>query len=302
VSARIQNQAIAALRQTLIVVYLALVGCASTIPNIPTVRDQRAQELVERMGQQTLAVSENAARSHLYKFHLASLSPKGIAGMSLGNHVIYIDHDLAAKASYLEGYKLSLQKVIAHEIGHDVSNHVANSNAIAATFSMGQVAGQALSYLPGPIGWVGAGASWLFFGIGQTTLTLYSRSQELEADRKGIEYWKRLGLDCRLWVEHYQRLADRGEQGDFSHPTDGLLDQAKASCQRQPSSVPFAVQSGSTPPTENISEDETSNIESPPGTPQKAVESLKMELRGSQQLFEQYGVPLPQSGAPALRK
>lgn len=282
-----KNQAQSALRTSITTFSLVLVGCASTLPNIPTVRDQRAQELVERMGQQTLAVSENAAKSHLYKFHLASLSPKAIAGMSAGNHVIYIDHDLAAKALYLEGYKLSLQKVIAHEIGHDVSNHVANRRAIANSFSAGQTAGQIISFVPGPIGWVGAGASWLLFGVGQTTLNLYSRSQELEADRKGIEYWKRLGLDCRLWVQHYQRLADRGEKGDFSHPTDGLLDQAKASCQLQPYSVPSVIQSGSKPTTESTPE---------------AVESLKMELRGSQQLFEQYGVPLPQSGAPALRK
>jgi hypothetical protein len=58
----------------------------------------------------------------------------------------------------------------------------------------------------------------------------YSSSAELQADRKGMEYWQKLGWDCRHWVRLFQNFVKQGYHGDVDHPTVERLNQAVNLC------------------------------------------------------------------------
>lgn len=217
---------------TLLLISL-LVGACATAPTFPARVDPAAQGLVDELGQRVLAVSENRDTAALYRFVLADMTKEGFAGLSAGDHLIYVNYEIASRAASAgrdSGYTTFLLMVLAHEIGHDVMGHAPNQRALANSFTAAQGVASGVSYVPGPIGWIGAAASWGFYGAGAAATHLYSRSQELEADRKAIEYWKQMGLDCQAWVRRFQALADKGFKGDFHHPTEGRLEQAKALC------------------------------------------------------------------------
>jgi len=54
--------------------------------------------------------------------------------------------------------------------------------------------------------------------------------KELEADAKGIEYFKRLGWPCKLWVDNFARTLRRGYNSDAEHDTKARYDQAQQLC------------------------------------------------------------------------
>ena len=214
---------------------LLLSSCATATPNIPTTYNPQGQLLLNREARQILSVTENAGQEYHYRFHLANFSGageklKGSIGVSLGDGQIYIDENVPRRALTDEESLQFLRLVLAHEIAHDVADHQPNQQALVGTFNAGILIGKVMSEVPGTIGLIGAAIGWGSYLVGFASNHLYARSQELEADRLGIEYWKRLGWDCQYWVRIFQTLADRGHKGDFHHPTEGRLEQAKEIC------------------------------------------------------------------------
>lgn len=213
-----------------------LSSCAPSAykPNIPLVTHSEPQYLIEKEARQILGVTENARIASSYRFRLANFSQvpkfKNVLGMSLGNHEIYIDYQVAARATYDQNHLQFLRRLLAHEIAHDVADHSPNRQALAGAFTILNSIGSGMSYLSGAVGWAGTALSWGSSLGGRAGLELYSRSQELEADKLGIEYWKRLGWNCRYWVLYFQNLAGRGFEGNFHHPTKGRLEQAEELC------------------------------------------------------------------------
>jgi hypothetical protein len=45
---------------------------------------------------------------------------------------------------------------------------------------------------------------------GHRFTTAAMQGKELEADAKGIEYFKRLGWPCKLWIDNFARVLKRG--------------------------------------------------------------------------------------------
>lgn len=232
-------------RGTLPVIVSAIIlsACATASQPTPIVSPD-LEAYVRAIGRQILAVTEDADRAEEYRLVLADLNKAGFAGLSLGGRVIYIDFTLAhdSRTAAPEGIPPHLAMVIAHEIAHDTAGHVAKQKVLQGVFQSAQLAGQAgavASYVPGPIGWAGAAFSWLMWGVAKAgapekIADLYGRDQELEADRKAIGYWKALGWNCDVWVTRFQQLADKGITGDFRHPTEGRLAQAKELCRDNP--------------------------------------------------------------------
>ena len=62
------------------------------------------------------------------------------------------------------------------------------------------------------------------------TTTATQQAKELEADAKGIEYSKRLGWPCKLWVDNFARVLKRGYDIDAEHDTKARYDQAQQLC------------------------------------------------------------------------
>jgi len=210
-----------------LLIALMFSACASTNLQIPIVHDPVFQNTINEEGQRIVSVTKNASKSHLYQFHIAEW---GHLGLSVGNHTIYIGHDLAEGP---EPEDLDFLRVIlAHEIAHDVLGHKVNRAAIATAKNIGELIGDVIGYAPGIIGLAGQGVSLISNLGGMVTDQLYSRSAELEADRLGIDFWKRLGWDCSPWVNVFELLLERGPGGggDFTHPTTVRILQAADLC------------------------------------------------------------------------
>jgi hypothetical protein len=62
-----------------------------------------------------------------------------------------------------------------------------------------------------------------------TTATM-QQGKELEADAKGIEYFRRLGWSCSLWVDNFARSLKRGYNIDAEHDSKARYDQAQRLC------------------------------------------------------------------------
>jgi len=214
---------------------LLLSSCATATPDIPTTYHAAAKRLVEEEAHRILSVTEDAGQEDHYQFHLANFDAagkklQGSIGVSLGDGQIYIDEGVARSALNDEERLQFLRLVLAHEIAHDVADHQPNQKALVDTFNILNSIGYGMSYVPGPVGWAGAAISWATYLGGTVSVHLYARSQELEADKLGIEYWKSLGWDCQYWVKWFQTLSDSGHEGDFHHPTEGRLEQAEELC------------------------------------------------------------------------
>jgi hypothetical protein len=62
----------------------------------------------------------------------------------------------------------------------------------------------------------------------------YSLASELAADRKAIEYWRKIGWDCRILIQLFRGFLDQGYTGDPNHPTEQRLTQASSLCDSGP--------------------------------------------------------------------
>ena len=185
----------------------ALCSCAS-LPALflPTITDERLEAFIAEEAQQILRVSENAHKAARYKFYLAKFPREDILGLSFGEHRIFISYELTRLAREKTGYLWLFRHTLAHEIAHDVLDHgknqeVASLNAVRQ--SHGRITGGDLG-LP------------LFVSFRN-----YSPAVELAADRKAIEYWKKIGWDCGIWVKLFRGFLDHGYIGDLDHPMNG---------------------------------------------------------------------------------
>lgn len=221
----------------LIFVGLLLSSCAALgLPaNIARVADEEVEYFVRAEARKILSVTENANKADLYQFHLASLRNGEVGGLdstgqSVGNYQIYIDDEWARRALRDGGYPHALRMTLAREIAHDIAGDALNQRALARTFLLGRAIGQGVSFVPGPAGAAGRITSTVFGLIGYVTADIYNRSADLEADRKAIEYWKRLGWDCRVWVHMFNSDLDSNETEAYHDPTEEHLEQAMELC------------------------------------------------------------------------
>lgn len=210
----------------------AAIGLSVTIPRIT---DEEVEYFVRAEGRKILSVTENADKADLYEFHLASLRNGEVGGLastgqSVGDHLIYIDDEWARQALRDGGNPHALRMTLAREIAHDIGGDASNQRAIVRAFLFGRAVGQGLSFVPGPAGVAGRITSAVFGLMGYVTQDIYNRSANLEADRKAIEYWKRLGWDCRVWIHMFYSDLDSSATEALHHPTEEHLEQAMELC------------------------------------------------------------------------
>ena len=61
------------------------------------------------------------------------------------------------------------------------------------------------------------------------TTAARQQKNELDADRRGMEYFKRLGWPCKVWVERRRRAAEQGNV-DSEHDRKATYDQTLQVC------------------------------------------------------------------------
>jgi predicted Zn-dependent protease len=192
---------------------------------IPTVADAPVEELVNHEAQRILAVADPGSDAQLYRFQLAPFPRADLLGVSIGHKRIYINYRLAQLARENSYYRWLLRQTLAHEIAHELAGHANQKDAVA-------------NRLP-----VGSGVTASELGLDATLrFDNYSVENELQADLFGMNYWDRLGWDCRIWVAILNNFQKHNYSGDALHPTDRRLAQAATHCAatRKVSQIPTA--------------------------------------------------------------
>ena len=197
-----------------LIIYCLLLTSCSTQVSIPTVSDNPVEQLVRNEAAQIVAVSEDKDRFSDYQIFLTDFPRKDILGMSFGDRRIYISYELAKLATRGSFHRWLLRQTIAHEIAHETAGHA--EQARSGWFNRGT--------LRDGISSADVGLPW------KVKFRNYSMDKELEADSKGLGYWKKLGWDCHIWVRILQNFERQNYAGDVFHPTDKRLQQAQGLC------------------------------------------------------------------------
>ena len=206
---------------------LLLISSCSSV-RIPTVPDYRLERQVAEEIAPILKVTQERNRLAGYRIQLADFPRKDILGMSVGDRHIYVSYDLARAAFKNDNSRWLLRQILAHEVAHELSGHARGGNTAA--------------YDRAPQGVITAADIGLPAGV---RFQNYSVDKELEADSVGMEYWEKLGWDCRIWVNILRSFQRRNYSGDAFHPTEERLRQATSACPQAPDAA--AAASGKSP-------------------------------------------------------
>ncbi len=153
-----------------------------------------------------LLLASRADRSDL-RYHIAVLDdPKQVNAFALPGGFIYVYSGLLLFAHN----EAEVAGVLAHEIGHVVGRHSANS--LATQMGMGALLSLALGQAQDEL----AEAAAQMAGAG--TLAAFSRKDEREADRYGVAYTVAAGYHPRGLVTFFTRLM-HAEGGSSSYRT-----------------------------------------------------------------------------------
>jgi predicted Zn-dependent protease len=200
----------------LVVFLLPLAACSLPLSLLmPSVRDEKLEVFVAQEAAKILEVSESAQLAAAYQFRLVKFPREDILGVSVGSQRIFMSYELTRLAYEQRGYRWLFRHALAHEIAHDVLGHQSSKHEASFNYFTG-----ASSHITAPD--LGLPATVSFRN--------YSRTFELAADEKALQYWQRLGWDCRIWVNIFKNFLDQGYIGDADHPTQERLDLAIAMC------------------------------------------------------------------------
>lgn len=178
-------------------------------------RNERAQQLIDRIGQRLVASTAAAETPWRFDFHVLA-DPNTVNAFALPGGQIFITEALLARLDS-EG---EIAGVLGHEIGHVVARH-----------SSERLAKQQLSQgLTGAV-LVASGGGYSEAQIAQMVAQLvqmkYGREDELESDVLGVRFMSGAGYDPRALIDVMQVLDDSrgGGQGPpewmSTHPSHG---------------------------------------------------------------------------------
>ncbi len=154
-------------------------------------RDQRLQDLVDRVGERIVRANPEIAQSgYQFDFHLLA-DPETVNAFALPGGQVFITYGLF---KLLKGED-EVAGVLGHEVGHVVGRHsseqiaksqlsegLVNAAVIAGGDQYGQGTGQMAQF------------------VSQLTNTAYGRDHELESDMLGVRFIVRAGYDPEAMV------------------------------------------------------------------------------------------------------
>jgi predicted Zn-dependent protease len=160
--------------------------------------------LVSAVGQKVVRNSDASRSPYTFNFHLLR-DPETMNAFALPGGQVFITSGLLVK---LDG-EAQLAGVLGHEIGHVVNRHAAEH---MTTGQLGQLLTMAAGVAATDEQGRGQRAAMVAAMINQMVQLKYSRSDELEADRVGMDYMTQAGFDpsAMLGVMHVLAEASRG--------------------------------------------------------------------------------------------
>ncbi len=175
--------------------------------------DPRTQT-VQRIGNQLLAVSSARKGGYPYAFHLLA-DTNTVNAFALPGGQVFITMALYDKLPD----EAALAGVLGHEVGHVVARHAAEH---MAKQQLGQMLGVAAGAAASDRG-RGYEAAMVAQVVNSVAQLKFSRSDELEADKLGIQFMQEAGYDPMAMIsvmEILQKVGGRGGQPEFllTHP------------------------------------------------------------------------------------
>ncbi len=230
----------------LLVLTVALTGCLATTQQevelganyaaqinakLPLVQDPEVNAYINRLGDSLAKVADT--RNLQWRFYV--VDSKEVNAFAVPGGYIYVNRGLIERFTKLD----QLATVLGHEIGHVTERHTVKQQQKAQGVGLGATLGCVLTRIcntPGVGDLVNVSAGALMAG--------FSRSDEAEADRVGIEFAVRAGIDPRGMITTFEVLmAERKEKPDGleamfqTHPLEeDRISQARAIIAQLPSS------------------------------------------------------------------
>ena len=166
--------------------------------------DKDLSEFINALGQ---SLARESHRPQLeYTFRV--LDSEIINAFALPGGYVYVTRGILAHFNSED----ELAGVLGHEIGHVVARHSAEQ------MSRQQLAGLGLGLGSAVLGDLEQFAQAAGFGV-QLLLLRYSRGQESESDRLGVEYSTKLGYDAHRMAKFFQTLDRMSEKSGQSLPS-----------------------------------------------------------------------------------
>ncbi|MDT7855733.1 M48 family metallopeptidase [Rubrivirga sp. S365] len=192
--------------------------------------DPVVQGYVDRVGRALVAQTEMADRDWTFTV----LDDPAVNAFALPGGHVYVHAGLVAAA----GGPDELASVVAHEVAHGVARH--STERMVKAQGVSWVAGLVLGDNPGLVRQVAAGL------VGRGALARFSRSDEAEADRLGLDYLAAAGYDPDGQAAMFETLVAlrarrplRFERWFQSHPLgEDRVEAAEAAAEALPSPPP----------------------------------------------------------------
>ena len=161
--------------------------------------------LVEAVGRKVVQNSDAARSPYVFDFHLLR-DPETLNAFALPGGQVFITYGLVTKLEDED----QLAGVLGHEIGHVVNRHGAEH---MATGQLGQLLTMAAGVAATDEEGRGQRAAMVAAMISQMVQLKYSRSDELEADRVGMDYMRQASYDPSAMLGVMRILADASSGG-----------------------------------------------------------------------------------------
>ena len=203
--------------------------------------DDRAQALVDQVGQKLLKAGKAGASGYPFEFHVLA-DDQTINAFALPGGQVFITYALISRLA-TEG---QLAGVLGHEIGHVVGRH--GAERIAKQQLTEGLTGALVLSTYDPNDPSSARTAQMAMVIGGLVNMRFGRQDELESDELGVQYMSDAGYDPRAMIEVMKILAKSSEGGappEFfsTHPNpDNRIARIEAAIQqRYPSGVPSGL-------------------------------------------------------------
>ena len=161
--------------------------------------------LVETVGRKVARDSDASRSPYSFDFHLLR-DPETLNAFALPGGQVFITYGLLTKLQD----EAQLAGVLGHEIGHVVNRHGAEH---MATGQLGQLLTMAAGVAATDEQGRGQRAAMVAAMINQMVQLEYSRSDELEADRAGMDYMAQAGYDPAAMLGVMRILAETSRGG-----------------------------------------------------------------------------------------
>jgi len=164
--------------------------------------DQRAQTLVDHIGNRLVERTATSSTPYRFEFHLLA-DEDTVNAFALPGGQVFITAALLSRLE-TEG---QLAGVLGHEIGHVAARHGAEHLA-KAKLTQGLTGAAILATSDGS----GRGSAALAAMIGRLVNMKYGRDDELESDRLGVRFTADSGYDPRAMIR-VMEILDAASQG-----------------------------------------------------------------------------------------